>query len=337
MRDAVFSRQRYWGEPFPVYYKGDLPYLLEDDKLPVTLPEIDKYLPTEDGEPPLARADKSNWNVECPGDRMEYNTMPGWAGSSWYFLRYMDPTNDGEFVAKEKVDYWKNVDLYIGGAEHATGHLLYSRFWTKFLYDMGYIPFEEPFQKMINQGMIQGNSALVYRDQTTGKYVSKGKRNSADIVSSIHVDLNFLDGDKLDVNKFKNWRSEFTDAEFVLEDDGSFICGREIDKMSKSKYNVQTPDDLVEKYGADTLRCYEMFLGPLEQHKPWDTQGITGVHGFLKKLWRLFHDDNGVNISNDEPTKEELKSLHKTIKKSQGRFGPICLQYTCFYFHDMRE
>ncbi len=315
LRDAVFSRQRYWGEPFPVYYKGDVPYIMEDNDLPVTLPEIDKYLPTEDGEPPLARADKLDWNVACPGDRMEYNTMPGWAGSSWYFLRYMDPTNDGEFVAKEKVDYWKNVDLYIGGAEHATGHLLYSRFWTKFLFDMGYIPFEEPFQKMINQGMIQGNSALVYRDQTTGKFVSKGKRSSADVVSSIHVDINFLDGDKLDTEKFKNWREEFNNAEFILEDDGSYICGREIDKMSKSKYNVQTPDDLVEKYGADTLRCYEMFLGPLEQHKPWDTQGITGVNGFLKKLWRLFHDDNGVNIIDAEPTKEELKSLHKTIKK----------------------
>lgn len=315
LRDAVFSRQRYWGEPFPVYYKGDVPYIMDDSDLPVTLPEIDKYLPTEDGEPPLARADKSDWNVDCPGDRMEYNTMPGWAGSSWYFLRYMDPKNDGEFVAKEKVDYWKNVDLYIGGAEHATGHLLYSRFWTKFLYDMGYIPFEEPFQKMINQGMIQGNSALVYRDQTTGKFVSKGKRSSVDVVSSIHVDINFLDGDKLDVEQFKNWREEFNNAEFILEDDGTYICGREIDKMSKSKYNVQTPDDLVEKYGADTLRCYEMFLGPLEQHKPWDTQGITGVNGFLKKLWRLFHDDNGVNISDAEPTKEELKSLHKTIKK----------------------
>jgi leucyl-tRNA synthetase len=315
LRDAVFSRQRYWGEPFPVYYKGDTPFIMEDETLPVTLPEIDKYLPTEDGEPPLARADKSDWNVACPGDRMEYNTMPGWAGSSWYFLRYMDPTNDGEFVAKEKVEYWKNVDLYIGGAEHATGHLLYSRFWTKFLFDMGYIPFEEPFQKMINQGMIQGNSALVYRDQATGKFVSKGKLSSAGVVSSIHADVNLLDGDRLDIERFKNWREEYKNAEFMLEEDGSYICGREIDKMSKSKYNVQTPDDLVEKYGADTLRCYEMFLGPLEQHKPWDTQGITGVHGFLKKLWRLFHDDNGVNISTAEPTKEELKSLHKTIKK----------------------
>lgn len=375
LRDAVFSRQRYWGEPFPVYYKGDTPYLFEGNDV-VELPEVDKYLPTEDGEPPLARADKNAWNVDCPGDRMEYNTMPGWAGSSWYFLRYMDPNNEGEFVAKEKVDYWKNIDLYIGGAEHATGHLLYSRFWTKFLYDMGYIPFEEPFQKMINQGMIQGNSALAYKASiawsidpnrqefinASGKdpfeeftdslppiFISKKhaekykfdkvlniesiekfpelktlieKYASMKIDSSFlfnitsrHIDINFLDGDKLDTDKFKNWREEYKNAEFITEENGDFIVGREIDKMSKSKYNVQTPDELVDKYGADTLRCYEMFLGPLEQHKPWDTQGITGVNGFLKKLWRLFHDDNGLNISDEAPTKEELKSLHKTIKK----------------------
>ncbi|MDF1673114.1 MAG: class I tRNA ligase family protein [Vicingaceae bacterium] len=344
LRDAVFSRQRYWGEPFPVYYKGDTPYLFEGNEV-VELPEVDKYLPTEDGEPPLARAKKEDWNVECPGDRMEYNTMPGWAGSSWYFLRYMDPNNEGKFVAKEKVDYWKNVDLYIGGAEHATGHLLYSRFWTKFLYDMGYIPFEEPFQKMINQGMIQGNSAIIFQISGSNVFVSNeymqginsGKYSPADmreifkkklsekeykLVSTHgliyypkHVDINFLDGDKLDLEQFKNWREEYKNAEFITEENDDFICKREIDKMSKSKYNVQTPDELVEKYGADTLRCYEMFLGPLEQHKPWDTQGITGVNGFLKKLWRLFHDDNGLNISDDEPTKEELKSLHKTIKK----------------------
>lgn len=385
LRDAVFSRQRYWGEPFPVYYKGDTPYLFEGNEV-VELPEVDKYLPTEDGEPPLARANKDAWNVDCPGDRMEYNTMPGWAGSSWYFLRYMDPNNEEEFVAKEKVDYWKNVDLYIGGAEHATGHLLYSRFWTKFLYDMGYIPFVEPFQKMINQGMIQGNSALIYREsfglicdnldddfeignfnsvlkeippifvskaiadiihnpkhhtpenlnninhwnkeqsKLVEKYLSiiKEKYNHISGInltslsqgeSKLYADINFLDGDKLDIEQFKNWREEFKNAEFICEENGDFIVGREIDKMSKSKYNVQTPDELVEKYGADTLRCYEMFLGPLEQHKPWDTQGITGVNGFLKKLWRLFHDDNGLNVSDDEPTKEELKSLHKTIKK----------------------
>lgn len=314
LRDAVFSRQRYWGEPFPVYYKGEIPYLFNDDKV-IELPDIDKYLPTEDGEPPLARASKVNWNADCPGDRMEYNTMPGWAGSSWYFLRYMDPTNDGEFVAKQKVDYWKNVDLYIGGAEHATGHLLYSRFWTKILFDLGHIPFEEPFQKMINQGMIQGNSALIYRDNISGEFVSKNQIKSRKELSLIHVDINLLEGDKLNIEKFKKWRNEFNSAQFIFEENGDFICKREIDKMSKSKYNVQTPDSLVEQYGADTLRCYEMFLGPLEQHKPWDTQGITGVYGFMKKFWKLFHDENGVNVSNEKPVKEEYKSLHKTIKK----------------------
>ena len=314
LRDAVFSRQRYWGEPFPVYYKGEIPYLFNDDKV-IELPDIDKYLPTEDGEPPLARASKVNWNADCPGDRMEYNTMPGWAGSSWYFLRYMDPKNDGEFVAKQKVDYWKNVDLYIGGAEHATGHLLYSRFWTKILFDLGHIPFEEPFQKMINQGMIQGNSALIYRDNISGEFVSKNQIKSRKELSLIHVDINLLEGDKLNIEKFKKWRNEFNSAQFIFEENGDFICKREIDKMSKSKYNVQTPDSLVEQYGADTLRCYEMFLGPLEQHKPWDTQGITGVYGFMKKFWKLFHDENGVNVSNEKPVKEEYKSLHKTIKK----------------------
>ena len=313
LRNAVFSRQRYWGEPFPVYYKGDTPYILENDEV-VELPEVDKYLPTEDGEPPLARATKDAWGVDCPGDRMEFNTMPGWAGSSWYFLRYMDPTNENEFVSKDKVNYWQNVDLYIGGAEHATGHLLYSRFWTKFLYDLAYIPFEEPFKKMINQGMIQGNSALVYRDIDSGKFVSKGKKGDFN-VAELHADINFLEGDVLDVEKFKNWRAEYKNAKFITEENGDYIVGREVDKMSKSKYNVQTPDDLVEKYGADTLRCYEMFLGPLEQHKPWDVQGITGVHGFLKKLWRLFHNEDALNISDEAPTKEELKTLHKTIKK----------------------
>jgi|TARA_R110000782_G_scaffold267159_1_gene362285 leucyl-tRNA synthetase len=372
LRDAVFSRQRYWGEPFPVYYKNEIPYLIDDKDLPVVLPEVDKYLPTEDGQPPLARAKKEDWNVACPGERMEYNTMPGWAGSSWYFLRYMDPTNDGEFVAKDKVNYWQNVDLYIGGAEHATGHLLYARFWTKFLHDLGYIPFDEPFQKMINQGMIQGNSALVYRiglavntfdneigdknaidpkrlpnlfislnllkrlqtdysvnliiDKKLIDITNKLKSENPNLVGQvtdiarkypipINVDINFLDGDKLALEKFKNWREEYKNAEFITEENGDFIVGREIDKMSKSKYNVQTPDELVEKFGADTLRCYEMFLGPLEQHKPWDTQGITGVHGFLKKLWRLYHDDNGFNVSDETPSNEEFKSLHKTIKK----------------------
>jgi leucyl-tRNA synthetase len=313
LRNAVFSRQRYWGEPFPVYYKGETPYIFDVNDV-IELPEVDKYLPTQDGQPPLARANKGAWNVDCPGDRMEFNTMPGWAGSSWYFLRYMDPNNENEFVAKEKVNYWQNVDLYIGGAEHATGHLLYSRFWTKFLYDLEHIPFEEPFKKMINQGMIQGSSALIYRDKKSGQFISKNKINDKE-VSTIHVDINFLDGDKLDLERFKSWRKEFNSALFIKEDNGDFICAREIDKMSKSKYNVQTPDDLVHKYGADTLRCYEMFLGPLEQHKPWDVQGITGVNGFLKKLWRLFHRDEVFSVSNESPTKEELKILHKTIKK----------------------
>ena len=364
LRDAVFSRQRYWGEPFPVYYKDELPYLVDDQHLPIELPEVDKYLPTEDGEPPLARAEKSAWNY-AEGDRMEFNTMPGWAGSSWYFLRYMDPKNENEFVSKEKVDYWKNVDLYIGGSEHATGHLLYSRFWTKFLFDLGYIPFEEPFQKMINQGMILGRSSFVYMVQPSfsfeetnndikekmpyilvsnsifDKYISKsfenaelGKINSKckkifenlnpnlNLIDfgpfhcyPIHVDISLVDNDKLDIEAFKKWRPEFANAEFICEENGDYICGSEVEKMSKSKYNVQTPDELVEKFGADTLRMYEMFLGPLEQSKPWDTKGITGVHGFLKKYWRLFHLNGNFEVSDAEPTKDALKTLHKTIKK----------------------
>ena len=313
LRDAVFSRQRYWGEPFPVYYKDDVPYVFEENKV-VELPEINKYLPTEKGDPPLARAEKEKWNISIVGDRMEYNTMPGWAGSSWYFIRYIDPKNSEDFASSEKIDYWQNVDLYIGGAEHATGHLLYSRFWSKILFDLGHIPFQEPFQKLINQGMIQGNSALVYRDKKTGRFISKGKKENYQVIS-FHVDINFLNGDVLDTEKFKKWRKEYNHAEFVFEDSGEYICGREIDKMSKSKYNVQTPDDLVEKYGADTLRCYEMFLGPLEQHKPWDVQGITGVQGFLKKLWKLFHKEEVFTTTQENPTKEDLKTLHKTIKK----------------------
>lgn len=351
LRDAVFSRQRYWGEPFPVYYKGDTPYLVDDAHLPVTLPEVDKYLPTEDGEPPLARAEKSAWN-HFEGDRMEYNTMPGWAGSSWYFLRYMDPHNEKEFVAKEKVDYWKNVDLYIGGSEHATGHLLYARFWTKFLYDMGYIPFEEPFQKMINQGMILGRSSFIHRAGATvlvsveEKYRNKSifiSKNLLDKIQSIefyhefmedrpmysgytpdyvnaypmHVDISLVDNDQLDIESFKKWRPEYKEAEFIREQDGTFICSSEVEKMSKSKYNVQTPDELVDKFGADTLRMYEMFLGPLEQSKPWDTKGINGVHSFLRKLWRLFNiDEQGAaQLDRSEPKPEALKTLHKTIKK----------------------
>ncbi len=314
LRDAVFSRQRYWGEPFPVYYKGEIPKLVGDESLPITLPEVDKYLPTEDGEPPLARAEKGAWNYS-EGDRMEFNTMPGWAGSSWYFLRYMDPTNDNEFVAKEKVDYWNNVDLYIGGSEHATGHLLYSRFWTKFLYDLGLIPFEEPFQKMINQGMILGRSSFIYRVKDSNKFVTESKRKEFD-TNPIHVDVSLVENDKLDIKAFKSWREEFRNAEFILEEDGTYSCGHEVEKMSKSKFNVQTPDELVERYGADTLRMYEMFLGPLEQSKPWDTQGISGVHNFLKKLWRLFHDQDGnVCISEGSADPKSLKTLHKTIKK----------------------
>lgn len=313
LRDAIFSRQRYWGEPFPIYYKNDLPYVFEDNQLPIELPKVDKYLPTEDGEPPLARANKDDWET-YEGDRMEYNTMPGWAGSSWYFLRYMDPHNEKEFVAKEKAQYWNQVDLYIGGAEHATGHLLYSRFWCKFLFDKAYIPFNEPFKKMINQGMILGRSSFVYRDKTSNKFVSFGLRKEYQ-TTRIHVDISIVNNDILNVEAFKNWREEYKNAEFILEE-GEYICGWEIEKMSKSKYNVQTPDELVEKFGADTLRCYEMFLGPLEQAKPWDTKGINGVSNFLRKLWRLFHNEGTFSITHDEPNKKALKTLHTLIKKA---------------------
>jgi len=315
LRDAIFSRQRYWGEPFPVYYKGETAYLLDED-VSVTLPPVDKYLPTATGEPPLARAKKEDWNV-FEGDRMETNIMPGWAGSSWYFLRYMDPNNEGEFCAKEKSDYWGQVDLYIGGAEHAVGHLLYSRFWTKFLYDRGFIGFDEPFKKMINQGMILGRSSFVYRIKDTNTFVSFDKRKEHK-TTRLHVDISFIDNDVLDVEAFKNWREEYKDADFILNDDGKYLCGHEVEKMSKSKYNVQTPDELVEKFGADTLRLYEMFLGPLEQFKPWDTKGINGVHNFLRKFWRLVHDsENNFSVSDENPSKENYKTLHKTIKKVQ--------------------
>lgn len=395
LRDAIFSRQRYWGEPFPVYYKNDIPHLVDDAHLPIELPEVDKYLPTEDGEPPLARAEKSAWNYS-EGDRMEYNTMPGWAGSSWYFLRYMDPKNEQAFVSREKADYWKQVDLYIGGSEHATGHLLYSRFWTKFLYDRGYISFDEPFEKMINQGMILGRSSLSLRlgliianringidptefipknifvsygyfielqneiqaalsnlgdKQKTEKdiYVNfhlNGKISSCGVeieneklkvlskkifeilpqginsfslnslnFANTHTDISIVDNDRLNIQKFKDWRSDLNSAQFILEEDGTFLCSSEVEKMSKSKFNVQTPDELVEKFGADTLRMYEMFLGPLEQTKPWDTKGINGVHNFLRKLWRLFYQDGQLVVSNEPAGKESLKTLHKTIKK----------------------
>ena len=329
LRDAVFSRQRYWGEPFPVYYENGIPKLIEDEFLPIPLPEVDKYLPTEDGKPPLGNAETWSWcrnmKIIKPNEKqngvctwpMELNTMPGWAGSSWYFLRYMDPHNKEAFVSKEKVDYWKNVDLYIGGAEHATGHLLYARFWTKFLKDRGFIVFDEPFHKMINQGMILGRSSFVYLDRSSGKFVSLNKKEGLDTVP-LHVDINIVNGDKLDIEAFKASRNEYANAEFILEDDGTYICGSEVEKMSKSKYNVQTPDDLVEQFGADTLRMYEMFLGPLEQAKPWDTKGINGVHNFLRKLWRLFHDaDGNLVLTEGDPDAKSLKTLHKTIKKIQ--------------------
>ena len=327
LRDAVFSRQRYWGEPFPVYYKNDIPQLIEDEYLPLQLPEVDKYLPTETGEPPLGNATNWSWdenektikaNAEQDGSSiwpLELNTMPGWAGSSWYFLRYMDPQNEKEFVSRQKVDQWNQVDLYIGGTEHATGHLLYSRFWNQFLFDMGYIGFREPFAKMINQGMILGRSSFVYRDKESGKFVSFDKRKEYK-TARMNVEISKVDNDKLDLEAFKNWMPEFNNAEFILNDNGEYICGHEIEKMSKSKYNVQTPDELVEKFGADTLRCYEMFLGPLEQSKPWDTKGINGVSNFLRKFWRLSHDKDGnFVVSDEEPSKDAMKTVHKTIKK----------------------
>lgn len=318
LRDAVFSRQRYWGEPFPVYYKDEIPYLVADEHLPITLPEVDKYLPTEDGEPPLARAEKDAWNYH-EGDRMEFNTMPGWAGSSWYFLRYMDPKNDNEFVAKEKVDYWQNVDLYIGGSEHATGHLLYSRFWTKFLYDLGYIPFEEPFKKMINQGMILGRSAIAYIgvDEKLYSYDDIKDKIDEEEYREVRILIDLINDDEsIDLKRLMEWQPQFKEIQIVANSEGKIIVKREVDKMSKRWYNVVTPDELVEKFGADTLRMYEMFLGPLEQSKPWDTKGINGVHNFLRKLWRLFFDKDGNKVlENGEPTKDALKTLHKTIKK----------------------
>jgi leucyl-tRNA synthetase len=376
LRDAVFGRQRYWGEPIPVYYKNDIPYALNENELPLVLPEVDKYLPTEDGEPPLARA-ASSWKHEGKYD-YEHSTMPGWAGSSWYFLRYMDATNGSEFASKKLIDYWQQVDLYIGGSEHATGHLLYVRFWTKFLKDLGYIAIDEPAKKLINQGMIQGRSNFVYRaaislggfysvdnnhDEISAKLIpvheyfkshpifiskgildlyQKGDFNAEEIVkkrlleieskaklevgeypanlsilkafTALNVDISIVDNDILNIESFKKWREDYKNAEFILDGE-KYICGVEIEKMSKSKYNVVTPDDIAEKFGSDTLRLYEMFLGPLEQSKPWNTNGITGVHGFLKKLWKLFYGTGTFAVSNDEPTKGELKTLHKTIKK----------------------
>ncbi|MCO4292001.1 leucine--tRNA ligase [Solitalea sp. MAHUQ-68] len=311
MRDAIFARQRYWGEPVPVYFKNDLPHLIDEADLPLVLPEVDKYLPTESGEPPLARA--AGWKYKGEFE-YEHSTMPGWAGSSWYWYRYMDAKNDQEFSSKEAAAYWKDVDLYIGGSEHATGHLLYSRFWNKVLKDLGYVNEEEPFKKLINQGMIQGRSNFVYRILGTNKFVSYGLRKDYE-THPLHVDVNIVYNDVLDLDKFKNSLPDYADAEFILED-GKYICGHEVEKMSKSKYNVVSPDDIVEQYGADTLRMYEMFLGPLEQSKPWNTNGISGVYNFLRKFWNLFLDEKGnFSVSDEAPTKAELKALHKIIQK----------------------
>ncbi len=313
LRDAIFSRQRYWGEPFPVYYKDGIPHMLKEDKLPLLLPEVDKFLPTETGEPPLGRA--VNWKTE-EGYPLELCTMPGFAGSSAYYLRYMDPHNNEALVSREADEYWRNVDLYIGGTEHATGHLIYSRFWNKFLYDIGVVCEQEPFKKLINQGMIQGRSNFVYRIKDTNTFVSLNLKKDYD-VTPIHVDVNIVSNDILDLDKFRSWRPEFNDAQFILED-GKYICGYAVEKMSKSMFNVVNPDDIVERYGADTLRLYEMFLGPLEQSKPWDTNGIDGVNRFLKKLWGIFYKGDNLSVSNEEANKDELKSLHKLIKKVTG-------------------
>lgn len=327
LRDAIFGRQRYWGEPIPIYYKNDIPRVLDEKELPLLLPEVDKYLPTETGEPPLARA--TSFKKDGQYD-YEFSTMPGWAGSSWYYLRYMDAHNDKELASKEAIDYWQNVDLYIGGSEHATGHLLYVRFWTKFLHDIGIVPFTEPAKKLINQGMIQGISSFVYRIKDTNTFISKnriesvlspeevkthGIKNQPIVIMPIHVDVNFVHNNILDKNAFKNWRDDYKEAEFICEANGDYICGNEVEKMSKSKYNVVTPDLMVEQYGADCLRLYEMFLGPLELSKPWNTNGITGVSNFIRKLWRLYHNGDKFTVSEEKPNKEELKTLHKTIKK----------------------
>ena len=311
LRDAIFSRQRYWGEPFPVYYKDGMPYMLDESKLPLELPEVDKFLPTEQGEPPLGRA--KNW-VSDEGFPLELCTMPGFAGSSAYYLRYMDPQNTEALVSKKANEYWRNVDLYIGGTEHATGHLIYSRFWNKFLYDLGVACENEPFKKLINQGMIQGRSNFVYRIKETNTFVSLNLKDQYE-VTPIHVDVNIVSNDVLDIEAFRNWNPEYKTAEFILED-GKYVCGWAVEKMSKSMFNVVNPDVIVEKFGADTLRLYEMFLGPLEQSKPWDTNGIDGVHRFLRKLWGLFYtNDDQLQVTNEEPSAEELKSLHKLIKK----------------------
>lgn len=327
LRDAVFSRQRYWGEPFPVYYVDGMPKMIEASYLPIVLPEVEKYLPTEEGYPPLGNAKVWAWDtvsnevVENSAiDHktvfpLELNTMPGWAGSSWYWLRYMDASNENEMASEDAIGYWESVDLYLGGSEHATGHLLYSRFWNKFLKDIGMVHVEEPFKKLINQGMILGTSAFVYRVEGTNTFVSKGKIGEQK-VQPLHVDVSLVNNaSELNLEGFKAWRPDFEDATFVLEDSGTYIVGHEVEKMSKSYFNVVNPDDICEEYGADTLRLYEMFLGPLEQAKPWNTAGISGVFGFLKKLWRLYVAEDGVQVIDEEPTAEMYKTLHKTIKK----------------------
>ena len=330
LRDAVFSRQRYWGEPFPVYYVNDMPQMIDKAHLPIVLPEVEKYLPTEEGEPPLGRADVWAWDTESntvvSNDKinnttihpLELNTMPGWAGSSWYFFRYMEEANrDAVFASEAALNYWENVDLYIGGSEHATGHLLYSRFWVKLLKDRGFIGVDEPFKKLINQGMILGTSAFIYREEGTNKYYSKGLTEGKDI-QPIHVKVKYVNAsDELYIEGLKNdseFGEDYSDAEFILED-GVYKVGRDVEKMSKSKYNVVNPDDIVADYGADSLRLYEMFLGPLEQYKPWNTAGITGAHNFLKKMWKLYVGQENLNVNDVEPTKNNLKTLHKTIKK----------------------
>ena len=327
LRDAVFSRQRYWGEPFPVYYKDGMPQMITKDHLPITLPEVEKYLPTEKGEPPLGRADVWAWdtlqNAVVKNSLidhksifpLELNTMPGWAGSSWYFNRYMDAHNSDEFASSEALNYWKEVDLYIGGSEHATGHLLYARFWQKFLFDLGIVPVDEFAKKLINQGMILGTSAFVGRIEGTNTFISADKVTS-ETVQWIHADVSFVNSsDELDVEAFRSWREEFKAATFITYDNNLFKVKREVEKMSKSKYNVVSPDAICEKYGADSLRLYEMFLGPLEQYKPWNSAGITGVHGFLKKLWKLYIGKDGLTVTDADPSKDQLKTLHKTIKK----------------------
>ncbi len=314
LRDAIFSRQRYWGEPFPIYYdENNQPQPLDESQLPLQLPEVDKFLPTETGEPPLGRA--KNW-VTTDGYPLELNTMPGFAGSSAYYLRYMDPHNEKELVSHEANEYWRQVDLYVGGTEHATGHLIYSRFWNKFLYDYGFVCEAEPFRKLVNQGMIQGRSNFVYRIKDTNKFVSLNLKDQYD-VTPIHVDVNIVHTDALDIEKFREWRPEFKDAEFILEN-GKYICGWSIEKMSKSMFNVVNPDDIVERYGADTLRLYEMFLGPVEASKPWDTNGIDGVNRFLKRLWALFYKGETMQLTDEKPSAEALKSVHKLIKKVTG-------------------